>query len=480
MERPARSGISSPRRRPPQERGDRISPRLWRHSFAARAGARRRTLGLAALLALCAPLALLALLPPAAAGQEEGSPRPWEIDAGLLEAPGKAAFYRELTRWNEQPSANQLALDAVYYDLSLAIDPVGQQIQGQLLARLRVDAPQATVADLDLAPPLLVQSTTCGGLPAAWSHAGERVSITLDRPYTQGEIVEVTVDYRGTPSSSYGAFGFSSHNGQPMIWTLSEPFGARSWWPCDDWSDDKADSMDLRITVPSGLIVASNGTLRGVAYGGGTDTYHWQVGYPIATYLVSLAIHPYTVYSDYYAYSPTDSMEIQFYIFPDDYQSTLEANLMTADMIAYFAGVYGEYPFVAEKYGHAQFLWGGAMEHQTCSSMGVFYESIIAHELAHQWWGDMVTCADFRHIWLNEGFAVYSEALWLGDHYGPEGYWGKMNSTRYYGGGTIYCPTLDDWNRIFNVSLSYNKASWVLHMLRHVVGDEAFFLTLAA
>jgi len=417
---------------------------------------------------------------------ERLTPRPWEYDPALVEAPLKAAYHRRIERaerWNELPSAAQLALDARYYDLTLAIDPVSEQIQGTLLARLEVTAATADVAELDLAPPLLVDAVTCAGSPAAYVYEDERVTITLDRTYSQGETVEVSVSYRGTPSSSYGAFGFSSHNGDPMIWTLSEPFGARSWWPCDDWSDDKADSVDLHITVPSGLIVASNGSLEEVDYGATHDTYHWHEQYPIATYLVSLAIHPYLVYSDYYVYAPDDSMEVQFYVYPDEYDYSYEINMMTDEMIAYFATVYGEYPYIEEKYGHARFPWGGAMEHQTCTSTGAFYETIIAHELAHQWWGDLVTCADFHHIWIQEGAAVYSEALWLGHRYGPEGYWGKIDGAAYYGGGTIHVPQLDDWNRIFDYNLTYNKACWVYHMLRHVIGDDAFWqfwLTLRA
>jgi aminopeptidase N len=411
---------------------------------------------------------------------ETPKPLPWDIDPALSEAPLKAAYYRGLTRWSEEPTANELAMDAVYYGLTLTVSPSAQQINGHLQADLRVTAAQVSVVDLDLAPPLTVTSVTCAGLPATYVHANEILTITLNRPYRANEIVTVTVDYRGTPSSTYGAFGFDIHGGYPMVWTLSEPFGARSWWPCDDWSDDKADSMDITVTVPSGLIVASNGTLQEVIYGSGVDTYAWHVGYPISTYLVSLAIHPYTVYSDYYQYAPSDSMEITFFIFPDDYEDTYEVNMMTAGMIEHFASVYGEYPFLQEKYGHAEFPWGGAMEHQTCTSIGAFFESIVAHELSHQWWGDMVTCADFHHVWLNEGFATYSEAVWLEHNYGAEGYWGQMNSARYYGPGSIYVPVLDDWGRIFDGNLSYNKGSWVLHMLRHVLGDADFFATLAA
>ncbi len=443
----------------------------------------RRARGVLLVLLLIAFGAALVGSAPARAASDDTSgrtPRPWEMDPAPDESRAKTLFYEKLTRWVQEPTQAQLDLDVRYYDLALSIDPVGRQVSGTLLARLRVGVPEATLAELNLADALSVDAVTSGGVAVPWVHSNELVSITLDRLYLQDEEVTVTVTYHGTPPGSYGAFGFDSHAGQPLIWTLSEPFGARSWWPCDDWSDDKADSVDLRITVPQGLIVASNGTLRGVVQGSGTETYTWHEAYPISTYLVSLAIYPYSVYSDYYHYSPSDSMEIRFFIYPDHVEDTYPVNMMTADMIAFFANVYGEYPFLSEKYGHAEFNWGGAMEHQTCTSMGAFYETIVAHELSHQWWGDMVTCADFHHVWLNEGFATYSEALWLENQYGAEGYWGKMNGTRYLGGGTIYVPDLSDWDRIFSTELSYYKASWVLHMLRHVIGDEAFFQTLEA
>jgi aminopeptidase N len=414
---------------------------------------------------------------------ESINPRPWELDPIPEEAARKIAFYERMTqleRWSEQPTANQLLLDARYYDLGLALDPVTQRIAGTLTARFEVHGPQASVLDLDLAVTLAVSNVTVGGTPATFTHAQDILAINLNRTYFQGETVVISLAYSGVPDGTYGAFGFESHNGQPMIWTLSEPFGARSWWPCEDWSDDKADSVDLHITVPAGLIVASNGKLRAVTHNGATDTFWWHEGNPIATYLVSLAAHPYTVTTDYYVYSPTDSMEIAFYDYPDHAAGNAPVNMMIKDMIAEYATLFGEYPFLSEKYGHAEFNWGGGMEHQTCTSLGAYYESIVAHELSHQWWGDMVTCADFHHVWLNEGFARYCEALWFGHAYGPEGYWGRMNAIRYYGPGTIYVPDLSDWNRIFDGNLSYNKAAWVVHMLRGVLGDEDFFEFLLA
>ena len=223
--------------------------------------------------------------------------------------------------------------------------------------------------DLNLATDMSVTATTAGGFPVSFSRSGDVLTVNLDRTYTTGETVVVTVTYTGNPAG--GSFGWSSHSGQDMIWTLSEPYGARDWWPCKDLNSDKADSVDIMVTVPDNLIVASNGLLVSDVDNGATRTVHWKSNYPIATYLVSLAIHPYTQYSDWY--TPLiggDPMEVQFFIYPD-HVGVVETNYaLTVPMIGVFAQAYGEYPFVDEKYGHAEFTWGGGMEHQTITSMG--------------------------------------------------------------------------------------------------------------
>jgi aminopeptidase N len=225
---------------------------------------------------------------------------------------------------------------------------------------------------------------------------------------------------------------------------------------------------------------ASNGTRVESTDNGTIAVTRWRERYPIATYLVSVTSFAYTTYSDWYRYTATDSMEIQFYLFPEDNTPGMAAvSAKVKGMLAAYAARFGPYPFLNEKYGHAEFPWGGGMEHQTCTSLGAFAEAVVAHELGHQWWGDGVTCRDFHHVWLNEGFATYCEALWA------EAIGGVALSTqrmldyeRYYGPGTIYCPDLTDVGRIFDNDLSYRKPSWVLHMLRHVMGDTTFFTAL--
>jgi aminopeptidase N len=403
-------------------------------------------------------------------------PTPLELRRDL--ARKKAERFERLQNAEISQTPNQSDYDVTYYSLDLAMDPVSSTISGYVAIQGTVTGSPLATVDIDLDDRMVVSQVTYTGGTLSFSHPGDLLTVTLDRTYAQGEPFSFSVYYAGTPQPSNEAFGFDTYNGQPMIWSLSEPFGARTWWPCKDVPSDKADSVDVRITVPDNLIVASNGTLVGEDDNGTTKTYHWHEGYPITTYLVSVAIYPYYVYSDWYHYSPTDSMEVRFYVFPDHYSYVQPYYAMTVDMIGVYAGLFGEYPFLNEKYGHAEFLWGAGMEHQTITSLGGWSEYMIVHELAHQWWGDMVTCNDFHHIWMNEGFATYSEALWSEARYGTARYHQDMADARYFGAGTIYVPDTSNWARIFHTGLSYNKGSWVLHMLRHVVGDGDFFQIL--
>ena len=389
--------------------------------------------------------------------------------------------YRQIQLTETMQTLNQEQYDVLYYDIDLLIDPDQRTVSGKVGLRARVAKGFMDRMEVDLHDNMTVNLITVFGDTASFTHQNDLVDIELGNMYSREDIVEAEIEYSGTPSGGgEDYFRFTYHDGKPMIWSLSEPFGSRNWWPCKDQPSDKADSVDIRVTVPKGMIVASNGSLREVTDNGDTETYWWHESYPIVTYLVSIAIYEYYTYSDYYKYSPTDSMEIQFYVFPDHLYNLQTNYAKTKNMLEIFSNLFGEYPFINEKYGHAEFTWSGGMEHQTCTSLGGWGESLIAHELAHQWWGNMITCRDFHHIWLNEGFATYSEALYKEQESGQSAYFSDINGNKFFGGGTIYVPDVLDVSRIFHGGLSYNKGSWVLHMLRHVVGDATFFDILQA
>lgn len=394
------------------------------------------------------------------------------------EAESKQRLYQQVLRVNGETTDNQKRFDVVYYKLDLFPDAEAMQLYGNVTMRARSLDAALNSAELNFMNNMSVDSVFVNSKPAAFTYENDLITLQLDRPHAVGELFTTRVVYHGLPmATGLGAFTFDSTRGKPMIWTLSEPYGARNWWPCKDAPIDKADSVDIRVKVASNLIVASNGLLKSVQTLGSYKIYEWQERYPISTYLVSLAIHPYSTYSDWYVNAAHDSMEVQFYVFADHLTAVRSNYAKTVSMIKTFSKLFGEYPFIKEKYGHAEFTWGGGMEHQTLTSLGGWGEGLIAHELSHQWWGDMVTCEDFHHIWLNEGFATYSEALWWEQQFGREALHQEMATTAYLGEETIYIEDPQTEN-VFYYPTTYAKASWVLHMLRHVVGDDVFFQIL--
>jgi aminopeptidase N len=327
-----------------------------------------------------------------------------------------------------------------------------------------------------------VNSVLLNGAATTFYHTSDKLNIVLNRAYNQNETISVVIYYQGVPGTSgLGSFKFDTHgNGEPIISTLSQPYGASEWWPCKDTPEDKADSADIWITVDQSMIPVSNGVIQEIIVNGdGTHTYKWKEKYTIAQYLISLAITNYIQYNTYYRYLPADSMIINHYNYPERFDDTRKALLdETTTMMGVFSKYYGEYPFLDERYGHAEFNFGGAMEHQTCSSMGFYGRGVIAHELAHQWFGDMITCKNWHHIWLNEGFATYSEAVYyeaIGGQSAYDQYILSEMSFAKQAQGTIYVQDISDIGEIFNGYRSYAKGGIVLHMLRGIVGDSTFF-----
>ncbi|MBN2411794.1 T9SS type A sorting domain-containing protein [candidate division KSB1 bacterium] len=403
------------------------------------------------------------------------------------------SFRQELARAKEKKAKQILSLrkelvpsesswNVIYYSLHMTPDTETEILYGEVEIVGIVETTPLSMIGLNCWAGLNIVSVTSGNNPELNLNYKKKaifdtILIDLEREYTQGEQISIIITYNGKPQESdYYAFDFSNHGQQPMIWTLSEPFGARSWWPCKDVPSDKADSVDIRITVPNQFIAVSNGSLREKTTNCELTTWWWHEQYPTATYLVSLAIYPYEVHYDNYLYNNNaDTMKIHFYNFPGYYKKFENENRKVKHMIALFSKMFGEYPFIEEKYGQADFLGGGAMEHQTCSSFAFWGEIVFAHELAHQWWGDLITCDDFHHIWLNEGFATYCEALWYEGFYdGKTASEYQMGGNLYLGRGTIYVEDPEN-DVIFHGGLSYSKGSWVLHMLRHVMGDSVFF-----
>lgn len=289
----------------------------------------------------------------------------------------------------------------------------------------------------------------------------------------------LTIYYHGIPpNNGLGSFEQTDHNGTPIIWTLSEPYGAKEWWPTKQDLNDKIDSIDIIVTTPPGNKVGSNGILISETTTGTEKKMHWRSRNPIAAYLVAIAVTNYTAYS-HQAQLTNGPLEILNYVYPEDLADAQLGTPATTEIIEFYDSLFIPYPFDDEKYGHAQFGWGGGMEHQTMSFMGAFVYPLIAHECAHQWFGNHVTCGSWEDIWLNEGFATYLEGLTI-ERFQPQGLWDywkvlRINNITSQPDGSVFCTDTNDIGRIFNGRLSYDKGAYLVHMLRWQLGDSAFF-----
>jgi aminopeptidase N len=277
-----------------------------------------------------------------------------------------------------------------------------------------------------------------------------------------------------------GSFTATTHGGGvPVLYTLSQPYGARDWWPCRQGLFDKIDSVMLVVTTPAGYRAAANGMLLREQHCDDRSTYIWMHRHPVAAYLVAVAVTNYAVYSDYVPVPGQPSIEILNYVYPEDEENARSQTRQIIRPFQIFNELFGLYPFANERYGHAQWNYGGGMEHQTMSFMGSWGYDLLAHELAHQWFGDYVTCGSWQDVWLNEGFATYLTGLCYERDLDTI-YWEPfkrltINRVMREPGGSVFCYDTTDFRRIFNARLSYSKGAIVLHMLRWEMGDEAFF-----
>lgn len=371
--------------------------------------------------------------------------------------------------------------DVQYYKLDVSVTHTPKFIGGVVLLNAKSKLDSLTTIKIDMQNTLTVDSIISGS-KVSLQHVSDIITVQLEKVYKLNELFSLKIYYHGTPGSSgFGSFETGYHNGAKTIYTLSEPYGASDWWPCKDTPADKADSADIWIRCDSSLKAISNGKLIEVLNNGdGTKTWKWQERYPIAQYLISMAISNFAEYQQYFNYSKKDSMPVIHYIYPEILNQNKTNLGQTTNMLQVFSDKFGLYPYIKEKYGHASFGWGGGMEHQTITSLGGsnFSIDLISHELAHQWFGDKVTCKDWQNIWLNEGFATFCEAVYAEAVGGKSSYDSYISTSMFYAKkavGTIYVKDISTVDEIFNSYRSYEKGGIVLHMLRGIVGDDKFF-----
>lgn len=371
--------------------------------------------------------------------------------------------------------------DIQYYRAEWEVDPAINYIKGKLTAYYIMTAPGSSVS-FDLNNALSVSGVQQRNLPLAISHTNNTLQINFPVSPGVGILDSVSIFYEGTPpNSGFGSFVVSTHGDPavPIMWTLSEPFGSSDWWPCKNGLDDKADKgIDIYITHPAAYKAAANGLLQSeTPLEGGKIRTHWKHTYPIASYLICFAVTNYTVFNNNVLIGSTN-LPMLTYCYPESLTSFQAGTQNTLDALVLFSNLFGTYPFIREKYGHVQFGWGGGMEHQTNSFMVNADESLVVHELAHQWFGDKITCGGWEDIWLNEGFATHLASMYMENKYPQNTKTSRafeIANITYSAGGSVRVDDVTNVNRIFNNRLSYTKGSHLLYMLRWILGDAVFF-----
>ncbi|MBN2093188.1 T9SS type A sorting domain-containing protein [candidate division KSB1 bacterium] len=388
-----------------------------------------------------------------------------------------------------QISSEQRKYDVTYYGLNLNIDPTRQSLDGFVAIHFNCLA-SLTQLELDLFSNFKVDKILLKNQELTYTRNGNKLFVNLPRTFQKDNSGEIQVYYRGKPVLHVqgGAFYFQTHgDNQPIICTTCELEGASTWWPCKDYPGDKPDSADINITVPADLVVATNGLLRKVTAHLNQKTYYWHVSYPIVMYNIALNISNYTHFTDVLALNNGETLLLDYYVYPENLELAQKQFRQVKDVVGFFSEKFCPYPFSKEKYGLAEvYYWG--MEHQTMIAYGNNYRNntdiypwdyIILHETAHEWFGNLISLKEWGHFWMNEAFATYAEPLFIEHKHGRESYFQYMDylksriSTSREKTAPLFCT--DSTNAIASYSGNiYFKGAWVLHTLRHVLGDKMF------
>ncbi len=379
--------------------------------------------------------------------------------------------------------------NVTHYNLSIGLDLAKKSFYGnvEITADFLQPTNEFTLHASNVT--LTIDSILFSENKLVFQHNSDLLTIQLASILHPSSSIKLKIFYHGisdfTGNYDGGGIYFASPD---RAATISEPSFARNWWPCKDVPSDKA-TATISITVPDSLTAVSNGLLKNIERHDGKATFHWSTEYPMSTYLLSFAVARYNESSEEYTGSGGKTMKIYYYVFPEDTGKAKIDFQNIAKIMEYFRQTFGEYPFVNEKLGFAEIEGDMTMENQTiCSIQKNFftgdrqYELTFAHEIAHHWFGNMLTPQDWHHTWLNEGFATYAEALYLEHRRGPEVYQQYINSMMAmdngtYAGSVIGKSDTAFWDS-FSPAQSY-KGAIVLHMLRRMLGDSTFFSCLS-
>jgi aminopeptidase N len=387
----------------------------------------------------------------------------------------------------------QAAYDVLYYRLNMSIDTATHSIASETFIRARaVDS--LSVFVLDLNSNLIVDSVIWKGTQATnsvlkFNRPAGRIWITLPYVLQKSDTISLTVSYHGAPKVAVyppwddGFVWERTPSGEVWAGVACETEGADVWWPCKDHPSDEPDSVDLFFTVPASLTCVSSGRQQEVIDHGATKTFHWHVSDPINNYCVTFYLGPYQKIPISYQSVTGEMIPSEYWFLPEHVAKATAFSTTFLKDLRFFEEVCGPYPFRAEKYGLVEAPYYG-MEHQTAIAYGnnfalnsYGFDYIHLHELAHEWWGNLVTAKDWSDVWIHEGFATYMEALFVEHSLGFTKY--KSYMARLRNGIDNTAPVAprapSSASDMFSSNDVYNKGAWILHTLRHCVGDQSFF-----
>jgi len=387
------------------------------------------------------------------------------------------------------PDPLQDLYDVLHYNLTMQVDPDYGWIAGMVTIIFQAQDQPVNRIVLDF-----VDQMNCSGIsitypyPAhvSYIHRDDKITARLASAIQPWMVGRIEVQFWGQPEPD-GLFGYRvdlSTAGKPVVATVSEPWSARSWWPCKDDPRDKA-TVTTSFTVPSGMTAVSNGTFQGQK----NRTFTWEEPLPIPTYLVSLAVAEYTELNETYSGS-AGQIDLNHFVFPELVDQAQADFAVLPEMLDFCGDLLGPYPFTNQPYGMVLCQWVQAMEHPTAVTYGNVlitgdgqFETVLVHELAHMWFGNLITPVDWTQIWLNEGFATYVEALWAENKWGRTGLVSFMNQHDWghgYPDDSLIRESTSSHAPYYFRTIAYHKGAWVLHMLRRQLGDEDFFASLAS
>jgi len=409
-------------------------------------------------------------------GQAQNSTTVYERNRQLVENEKKAYIRNKGDR--DLTNASTENFDINFYRCEWYIDPSVRAISGKVTSCFTIVSATDKIV-FDLSDTLTVDSVTYhGNLLTFQKIANDGLQLQFPAVLNIGQKDSVAVYYRGVPRSkaAFQAFSAAVHNGVPVIWTLSEPYGAKEWWPCKNGLTDKADSMDIIITSPAAYRATTNGVLTSETIAGSNKIAFFKHRYPIATYLVAMAVTNYVTDIDSVQIG-NKTMAVKMNAFPENESDFAYATYTAKQCLPKFSELFGDYPFIREQYSQTQ-CGGGGMENQTNTFIGSNWNQLVAHELGHHWFGDHVTCGSWQHIWLNEGFANYMQFIFVQNFNS-----GLINAhLQYYlnlitseAGGSVFVSDTTNPTRVFDSRLTYAKGGYAVHMLRGILGDSLFF-----